>query len=256
VLDARRFLGRLSYDAAEMGTAQTERQAKAGRRRPWTGDQNVFMYRFACYVTGLLLRFWVRRYRVYGAENVPTTGGLYVIANHTSGLDPFLLAYPLCRHGIRGPGKIELFKNPVVGWVMKRLGIFPLRQGTTDPVGVRTMVSLYRAGQIVIVYPEGGRSPDGSLRPFRPEFARLVIKMRARVLPAAIAGAPDVLPIGSLMPRSNTPVAVVYGEPFELSEYYAVNLTDEVAMQAAADLQSRVAELLERARRERDAASR
>jgi len=232
--------------------ATTEEHPRQKRRRKgWADEQNRFVYRLGVVLVGLLLRLWVRHYRAIGAEQVPASGGLFLVANHTSGMDPFLLGYPISKRPLFGPGKVELFRNRFFGYLMRKLGIFPVRTGVADAAAVRTMVELYRAGNIVIVYPEGGRSPDGELLPFLPEFARLAIRLRAPLVPAAIAGARELLPIGSLIPKMGKPVVVAFGEPFDLSAYYDRPLTPELDAEAAAVIRDRVAELLERARLER-----
>jgi 1-acyl-sn-glycerol-3-phosphate acyltransferase len=224
---------------------------KPRRRKGWSEQQSLFVYRVTATLIGLILRFWVRRFRALGTENVPASGGSFLIANHTTAMDPFLLSYPIRQRVLCGPGKIELFKNPLVGYVMQKIGMFPLRQDVIDAAAVRTMVELYRHGRLVIIYPEGGRSRSGEMMPFTPDFARLVIRLKAPLIAAAIAGGKEVLPIGSLIPRPNTAVVVAYGEQFELSEYYDRELTPETVQQATAILEERVAALLEVARRER-----
>jgi 1-acyl-sn-glycerol-3-phosphate acyltransferase len=201
----------------------------------------------------LLFRYWVRPFRATGANNVPPAGGAFLIANHTSAMDPFILAYPVRRRMPWGPAKIELFKNSILGYLMRKIGMFPIRQGSADAGAVRTMVELYRGGRIVIVYPEGGRSKSGELQPFFPEFARLVIKLKAPIVPAAIAGGPELLPIGSRMPRRGTPVVVKYGEAFELKDFYDTDLNPEILRKASERMRTRVLALLEGAREERDA---
>ena len=221
------------------------------RRKAWTEQQSVFIYRLAVTLVGLILRFWVRRFRAVGVENVPATGGAFLIANHTSAMDPFILGYPVKQRMLRGPGKVELFENRFFAYLMRRLGIFPLRQDIADAAAVRTMVALYRRGDMVIVYPEGGRSPTGELQPFLPAFTRLVIKLQAPLVPAGIAGGRELLPIGARIPRYNSPVAVVYGRPFDLSAYYGRNPSPDTVERATAELQNRIAELVERACAER-----
>jgi 1-acyl-sn-glycerol-3-phosphate acyltransferase len=199
----------------------------------------------------LLFRYWIRCYRIVGPENVPSSGGLFLIANHTSGLDPFLVGGFLKHRMITGPGKAELFSNPIFAYVLRRIGLFPLHRGAADPAAVRHIVEIYRGGGVVLIYPEGARSTDGQLLPFVPELARLIIKLKAPLVPVAIAGANDALPIHGRIPRLHTPVAVVYGTPFELDRYYGQKLTPEVMHEAAQVMRDRVAELLEVAREER-----
>jgi 1-acyl-sn-glycerol-3-phosphate acyltransferase len=238
----------------EGAMAVSDRPSAASRpqRKTWVDEQSKFWFGVAVVIVGLIFRFWVRRYRVIGAEKIPASGGAFVIANHTTGMDPFLLGYPLAKRMPWGPGKTELFKNPLFAYFMRKIGIFPLRQDIVDAGAVRTMITLYRKGKIVIVYPEGGRSPATEMKPFNPDFARLAIRMHATLVPAAVAGGAELLPIGKRFLKSNTPVVVVFGDPFELSDYYSRELTSEVAAEAAADLRSRVSALRETARHERE----
>jgi 1-acyl-sn-glycerol-3-phosphate acyltransferase len=222
------------------------------RHSRWVDQQSIFWYRLVFLVASLLARFWVRRFQAVHAEHVPQRGGAFLIANHTSGMDPFILGVPVRWRMLRGPGKELLFVNPLFSYLMKKIGIFPLRQSVADAAAVRTMVEIYRSGKVVAVYPEGGRSDSGELQSFYPDFARLMIRMKALIVPAGIAGARELLPIGSWIPRPNTAVVVEYGEPFELSQFYDGKVTDGMAAEAATIMHDKVAELVVEARRRRE----
>lgn len=225
-------------------------EAAKRTRRGWVSYQSVFWFRLLVLLVEILLRFWVRRFRAIGAENVPSGKGVFLIANHTSALDPFLLGYPVARRAPRGPAKEELFTHPVAGFLMRKIGMFPIRQDVADPRAVRAMVELYRGGCLVIVFPEGGRSDSGELQPFFPEFTRLLLKLRATVVPAGLAGAREALPIGRRIPHFNTSVAVVIGQPIDLSEYFGRELGPETISAATSLLEQKVAETVCLARAE------
>lgn len=236
------------------GTDVGGRDSRLPRRRGsgrWVEQQSLFWYRVCHILVGLLLHGWVRRYRAVGVERVPREGGLFLVANHESGMDPFVIGYPVRWRMIRGPGKIELFENRVFGYLMRRIGMFPIRQEMADAAAVRAMVELYRNGRVVLVYPEGGRTDTGELQPFFPDFARLMIRMKARMLPVGVDGVRELLPIGAYLPRFNSPVAVAFGLPFELSQYYGAKVTDEITREAATILRDRVAEQIAVAEAER-----
>ncbi|HEX6506576.1 MAG TPA: lysophospholipid acyltransferase family protein [Chloroflexota bacterium] len=226
----------------------------AGKHRTgrWVEQQSVFWYRLAFVLLIGLFRLWIQCYRAVGVEHVPARGGAFLIANHTSGIDPFVIGFSVPWRMLRGPGKEELFSSPFFGYLMRKMGMFPLRLDIADAAAVRAMVEVYRSGKVVVVYPEGGRTDSGEMREFSPELARLIIRLKAPIVPAGIAGARDVLPIGSLLPRPRTPVVVVFGEPFELSEFYGGKVSREAAEQAAVIMHDRVAALVAVARRELD----
>lgn len=175
---------------------------------------------------------------------------MFLIANHTSAMDPIILGFAVRHRMLRGPGKVELFRDPVTSWIIRKLGIFPLSRNGADAAGVRAMVELYRSGKLVAVYPEGGRSESGELKPVEPGFARLAIRLKAPLIPAAIAGGKELLPIGSVLPRRGTSVAVVFGEVFALDTFYGKPLTPETLGEAADVIQDRIARLLVIAREE------
>ncbi len=111
-----------------------------------------------------------------------------VVANHESTADPFLLSW--LPWDMRWVAKEELFRPPFVGWAMRFSGDIPLRRG--DPESVRqTMVECEKAlagGISVMMFPEGTRSKDGALLPFKDGAFRLAIEAKVPVLPLAIAG--------------------------------------------------------------------
>jgi 1-acyl-sn-glycerol-3-phosphate acyltransferase len=167
-------------------------------------------------------------------------------------MDPLLVGSAVPHRMLSGPGKEILFSNPVFSYLMRKIGIFPLKPGGADAAAVRTMVDLYRHDRVVVIYPEGGRSPIDEMMPFTPDFTRLLIKLRAPIIPAGIAGAAELLPIKSWVPRPGRPIVIVFGECFELTQFYGRPSTPELLAEATEILQGRVAELIDRARAERD----
>jgi 1-acyl-sn-glycerol-3-phosphate acyltransferase len=120
-----------------------------------------------------------------------------VVANHESTADPFLLcSLPF---DMRWIAKEELFKLPVLGWMMKFGGDIPLRRGERDSVkqmmdeAKRTLA----AGMPIMIFPEGTRSADGALLPFKDGAFQLAIEAGVPVLPLAIAGTRNCRPKGS-----------------------------------------------------------
>lgn len=120
-----------------------------------------------------------------------------VVANHESLADPFLLCS--LPWDMRWVAKEELFRPPVVGWAMKWGGDIPLRRGNGDSIRM-TMNECERSiagGISVMMFPEGTRSQDGTLLPFKDGAFKLAVKMQVPVLPLALAGTRDMRPKGS-----------------------------------------------------------
>jgi len=120
--------------------------------------------------------------------------GYVVIANHESQADPFLLAR--VPWDMRWVSKESLFKPPLIGWLMRLGGDIPLRRGSRDSVEamMRACRETLAAGVPVMLFPEGTRSPDGRLLPFKDGAFRLAIEAGVPVLPLAVAGTRECRP--------------------------------------------------------------
>ncbi len=134
----------------------------------------------------LLLYFRVSR---IGREHAKVKGPLIVAANHRSFLDPFVLA--ICMPWGRPfhfVAKVELFETPWQGWILNRLGAYPVRRGQSDEEVLITSRKVLERGGVVGIFPEGTRIRSGSLGRPRRGFGRLALETGAAVLPVAIHG--------------------------------------------------------------------
>ena len=96
-------------------------------------------------------------FRVVGKEKIPE-GGALLCANHASGWDPILIALSLPNDsGLRFMAKEELFRNPALNWLLRKLGGFPVRRGGNDLTAMKTSLKALEAGQRLLVFPEGTR---------------------------------------------------------------------------------------------------
>jgi 1-acyl-sn-glycerol-3-phosphate acyltransferase len=153
------------------------------------------------------------RLRVRGVEYLPE-GGFVLAANHTSNFDPWPLGIPLWpRRQLRFMAKAELF-NPVLAPFLRSGGAFKVRRGEGDVEAMRTAVELVRAGEIVVMFPEGTRQTKGlrKRRTARPHSgaARIALTAGAPLVPAAISGTDRLTRLGALR--------VAYGPPLDLSD--------------------------------------
>jgi 1-acyl-sn-glycerol-3-phosphate acyltransferase len=151
----------------------------------------------------------VFRYRVEG--QVPQSGGVLVAANHASYLDIPLLGCGMTRRAWY-LGRSDLFPVPVVNAMLRSLGWIPLRLGRLDREAFGKAISLVQGGKVVVIFPEGGRSQDGHLRPPKAGIGVIVSQTGCPVVPAYIKGTFDVLPTGARWPRFRQ-VTVRFGAP-------------------------------------------
>jgi len=152
------------------------------------------------------------RFRVFGS--VPRRGGLLVAANHASYFDIPLLGCGMARRAWY-LGRSDLFMPGVKG-VLQWLGWIPLRLGRLDRKAFDQAVALINAGKVVVIFPEGSRTPDGRLREAKAGLGMIVAQTGCPVVPAYLKGTFDVLPAGSTRPRFH-PVSVAFGEPLSFA---------------------------------------
>jgi 1-acyl-sn-glycerol-3-phosphate acyltransferase len=158
------------------------------------------------------------RWTVEGRENVPAEGGVILAPNHISYLDP-----PLAGAAVKRPvyfmAKRELFEIPIFGRIIRCTHAFPVSRGTADRRALRQAQELLQRGEIVVVFPEGTRSPDGRLQ--EPELGIALIAARAKVpvVPMAFIGSDRMLPRGSSIIRPAR-LHVRIGPPLRFPEVY------------------------------------
>lgn len=154
--------------------------------------------------------FWLQ-YRARGTDQIPASGGGLILSNHQSFLDPLLIGLPLTRP-VSFLARDTLFPVPVIGWILRHTYVMPLSRDTGGAAGLRETLRRLEDGFLVGIFPEGTRSPDGSLGPLKPGFAALVRRMNLPIYPVGIAGAHRALGRGSLFLKPY-PVRVVFGQP-------------------------------------------
>jgi len=211
-------------------------------------------------VSKIILRPSIRalmRHDWQGQDNLPASGGVIVAANHLSYADVLALAL-FCDQAGRYPtflAKSSLFKLPVLGPIIGRLGQLPVYRGQADAALVlRDAEQGVRNGACVIFYPEGTVTRDPGLWPMAAKtgVARLALATGAPVIPAAHWGAQEVLPYGTVRPHllPRRIVHVIAGPPVDLAEFDGRPL-DSATLRAATDkIMADVAALLGKLRGE------
>ena len=147
----------------------------------------------------LLARFYWR-VRFEGVEHIPPAGPLVIAPNHLTFADPVLVCIPI-RFPVHFMAWDALFEIPGLAWLIRRLRAFPVQLKPTDTRSTREAVRLLRSGAAVMIFPEAGRSLDGSLQRFQPGAFRLACALNVPVLPVTILGGHAAWPPGRVLPR-------------------------------------------------------
>jgi 1-acyl-sn-glycerol-3-phosphate acyltransferase len=176
----------------------------------------------ACALGGRIVAQALTRVRVSGdLEGIPAEGPVILAANHASNLDPVVLGswlVPAIPRRIHWLGKKELFDWPVVGWLARNGGVHPVDRGAADVEAFRLAQRILDEGHVLLVFPEGTRSPDGSLRAARDGVALLALRTGAPIVPIGVGGSDRVWPKGQRVPRPGGHVTVRVGSPFRLAD--------------------------------------
>jgi 1-acyl-sn-glycerol-3-phosphate acyltransferase len=151
------------------------------------------------------------RIRFVGVEHVPGTGAVLLVPNHVSYMDPVLISIPIHRplHFMTLAG---FFNVPGFGALIRWCRAFPVREDEADRQAVRTAIRILRAGEPLVIFPEGGRSTDGRLLPFRPGAFRIALQTDAPVVPVTIAGAFEAWPAQRRLPGPGR-ITITYHPP-------------------------------------------
>jgi len=192
-----------------------------------------------------LLRFFftilfssVFRWRTSGIENVPA-GGVIIAANHISLWDPPVIGTALPRK-VHFMAKEELFANPVFGWIISKLGAFPVKRGAADRTAIRTALRLLENGSILAIFPEGTRSKDGKLGAPEAGLALLALKSGVPIVPAAIIGTNKIFRDNQVLPKFR----VIFGKPILLNRDIAGKESMEIM---STQVMAEIGQLLQKA---------
>jgi 1-acyl-sn-glycerol-3-phosphate acyltransferase len=141
------------------------------------------------------------RIRLDSEENIPA-GACLFMANHTSAVDPVTVFVTIPRR-IGFMAKKEIFRMPLIGWAMKLAGFIPVDRSSREAAAASADVAVeqLRAGASMVIYPEGTRSPDARLLPFKRGGFLMAIRGGRPVVPMTITGAERVLPKGEMWIR-------------------------------------------------------
>ena len=141
-----------------------------------------------------------------------------VACNHCSNLDPLVVGCFFPRR-LRYFAKEELFRSWFLGTSIRALGAVPVsRSDNASAAGaLRGFMKLYQEGSDVLIFPEGGRSPDGTLQPLEAGVALIAAHERAPILPVFIKGSFDAMPTGARFVRPKK-ITVTFGKPLRFSD--------------------------------------
>jgi 1-acyl-sn-glycerol-3-phosphate acyltransferase len=154
----------------------------------------------------------------YGTEHLPSDLGYIIAPNHLSYLDPPAIALTH-RRRIIPMAKVELWNNPVFARIMTGIGAIPVQRGASDREAIRLAIDVLKAGEPLLLFPEGTRGDGVTLGEFNTGPMLLARMANVPVIPAAVVGTHVVMPRDKSRKGRNHPMSVTYGAPIHPGDF-------------------------------------
>lgn len=149
------------------------------------------------------------RFKVIGIENIPSTGPVVIASNHASLLDPPIIGIASNRP-VHFMAKQELFKNPILSFIFKKLGSFPVKRGTADRVAIKNGINILKKNEVLAIFPEGTRNKTNKVRKPAPGALMMASAAKAVIVPVAVVGTQKITLFKTCK--------VVFGKPIYLDK--------------------------------------
>ena len=214
-----------------------------GRKR-----RSVLLYWVFKYGAFTPLSWLLFRPSVSGSDNIPKSGGAILVSNHISAGDTFLLP-AMIRRRLTFPAKIELFhgrgvRGRVLTWFLKGVNQIPMDRsgGRASATSMGGVLDVLRRGDLLGIYPEGTRSPDGRLYKGKTGVARLVLQAGVPVVPVGMINTELVPSRFFKIPTMRRP-KIRIGKPMDFSSYAAAGNDRDVLRWITDEIMNAVMEL-------------
>ncbi|MGO9125892.1 MAG: lysophospholipid acyltransferase family protein [Terriglobales bacterium] len=187
----------------------------------WFGDRERILHGFARVWTKCIMATIASPVKVTGLDKIDTSKPHVYAVSHASALDIPVL-YANLPFQFRIVFKKELLSYPLIGGHLRRSGQVCINQQTPTRsiAAIRSAVKSLKAGMPLVIFPEGGRTPDGEIKPFLPGAFYLAIKAQVDIVPVALVGTFELLPMNTYHIKSR-PLEMRVGEPISTAGYGA-----------------------------------
>ena len=184
----------------------------------------------------------LNRLKIEGAENIPAKGGVLLLSNHTSAYETIVLPWAIIKSRpmrfVWAPAKVELFKNPLMGWLISTWGAFPVQRGRA--VKATKQIDSLLKTELIMLYPEGTRNKDGKLGQGNRGVGKIIYENRPVVIPVGISG----------MNKWGYPcffkkARIRFGEPVQFDDFFSKTDTRQAYTDIIDKVMSRIAVLIE-----------
>jgi len=184
------------------------------------------------------------KFEVFGAENLPSTGGALLISNHASFVDPVFVGAAVNRN-LHYMARASLFRPKPIDWFLHSLNAFPVHLGVPDRKALRQARQLLDSGKLLLIFGEGTRTVDGTLGKMQAGVGLIAYRTTASIVPIFLGGSLEVLPKGAKILKL-AKVTVSFAEPVDMAPYRACKGSREIYTSIGEEVMKRIAELKDR----------
>lgn len=211
------------------------------QRRHSQGEMNP-LYGICHYIITVIYDMCFRG-EIVGLENVPKDGPFLVASNHASHLDPPIVGCHIPRQMAFFARK-TLWNGKFATWWLDGVGAIPVDRDGSDVSAIKNVLRTLQAGKAITLFPEGTRSPDGTLQPAKPGVGMIACRSRAPVLPARIFNSHIAFGRDGRL-RPGTRVSVVYGRLLQPADYDDPKAGKDRYQRASEKIMAAIADLRE-----------
>jgi 1-acyl-sn-glycerol-3-phosphate acyltransferase len=179
--------------------------------------QNIFVFGLARFISRTVMTLFGRA-RAHGASNFPKRGGVLILANHCSDVDP-LMVQMSCPRNVHFMAKADLFKMKFLGMLMRWGSTFPVERGRPDRAALRLASDYLKIGEVVCIFPEGQISETGEVQEIKPGVALVIRMAQSQVICLGMKNTQGVMPYSKMTPWfSKKQVKSYWGKPHQFSQ--------------------------------------
>lgn len=175
----------------------------------------------------------------HGNENIPRRGGVLLLSNHVSYLDPFIIG-TVAHREIHYMARHDVFRIPGLRQFIAALNAYPVRRGAADRGALKHTLSLLKAGKVVLIFPEGTRSVDGMLGKAHDGASFIVHSADVPTIPVFLKG--TILPRNAKCIRP-TQLSATFGSPLDFNEVRQIADRRELYRRMGEQIMQSIAEL-------------
>ena len=177
-----------------------------------------------------------------GQEYIPKEGAVILATSHRSFVDPPMVA-GMCPRQIYFMARHDLFEISVFGEMIRRLHAYPVHRGEFDRHAIKLTFDILKDGQVVMIFPEGTRTPDGKLQPAFAGVGLIVHKAKVPVVPCYLEGSYESFPRHVKFPPPGK-ITVRYGPVIDFSHYYSQPGSKEIYQTIATEIMTHISQLI------------